>query len=46
VEISHPPVNGFDRNAYQREYMRVWRAVRGGRACLLKGGNGRDLARH
>lgn len=25
-------------NAYQREYMRVWRAVRGGRACLLKGG--------
>ena len=26
----------FDRVGYQREYMRVWRAVKAGRACLLK----------
>ena len=26
----------FDRTAYQRDYMRVWRAVKAGRACLLK----------
>ena len=26
----------FDRTAYQRQYMRVWRAVKAGRACLLK----------
>ena len=26
----------FDRNAYQREYMRVRRAVKAGRTCLLK----------
>ena len=27
--------NTFDRTAYQRDYMRVWRAVKAGRACLL-----------
>lgn len=33
-----PPVLGaFDRTAYQREYVKVWRAVRAGRASWTHG---------